>query len=122
MQSNDYQEVKRFIENNARYGYAHIDYFIVSVSFYRKIVFEKSNTLKPRIQIQKDIDRSSKIPKALFGFCGYGLVVSRGFTETYGVEIVKYHHEQDEAIQHLLAHNYTDVLELRKGNKSNFSF
>ena len=106
MQTNNYEEARKYFNNNAQYGWKHIESFIVSEQMFERMLKDDF----PRgavIQLGKYADPRT-LPRTNIRIKGYPIIVSSGYTETYGVTYILYEDEFKEELMDLLAHNISD--------------
>lgn len=103
MQTNNYEEARRYFSSNAQYGWKHIESFIVSEQMFERMLkddFPRGSV----IQLGKYADPRS-LPRTNVRIKGYLIIVSSGYTETYGVTFITYEDEFNKESMHLLSMN-----------------
>ena len=109
MQTNNYEEARRYFSNNAQHGWKHIESFIVSEQMFERMLKDGF----PRgavIQLGKYADPRT-LPRTNVRIKGYAIIVSNGYTETYGVTYILYEDEFKEGLMDLLARNISDQID-----------
>lgn len=103
MQTNNYEEARRYFSNNAQFGWKHIESFIVSEQMFERMLkddFPRGSV----IQLGKYADPRT-LPRTNIRIKGYPIIVSSGYTETYGVTYIMYEDEFGEELMGLLGKN-----------------
>ena len=103
MQTINYEEARRYFSSNAQYGWKHIESFIVSEQMFERMLKDDF----PRgavIQLGKYADPRT-LPRTNIRIKGYPIIVSSGYTETYGVTYILYEDEFKDELMGLLAQN-----------------
>ena len=107
MQTNNYEEARRYFNSNAQYGWKHIESFIVSEQMFERMLKDDF----PRgavIQLGKYADPRT-LPRTNIRIKGYPIIVSSGYTETYGVTYILYEDEFKDEVMGLLAQNVSAI-------------
>ena len=103
MQTNNYEEARRYFSSNAQYGWKHIESFIVSEQMFERLLKDDF----PRgavIQLGKYADPRT-LPRTNVRIKGYPIIVSNGYTLPYGVTYIMYKDEFGEEVMGLLSTN-----------------
>ena len=103
MQTNNYEEARRYFSTNAQYGWKHIESFIVSEQMFERMLkddFPRGSV----IQLGKYADPRT-LPRTNVRINGYPIIVSSGYTETYGVTYIMYEDVFGEEVMRLLGKN-----------------
>ena len=103
MQTNNYEEARRYFSNNAQYGWKHIESFIVSEQMFERMLkddFPRGSV----IQLGKHAD-PRMLPRTNVRIKGYPIIVSSGYTQTYGVTYIIYEDKFGEEVMRLLGKN-----------------
>ena len=103
MQTNNYEEARRYFSSNAQYGWKLIESFIVSEQMFERMLkddFPRGSV----IQLGKYADPRT-LPRTNICIKGYPIIVSSGYTETYGVTYILYEDEFKDELMGLLAQN-----------------
>jgi hypothetical protein len=103
MQTNNYEEARRYFANNAQHGWKHIESFIVSEQMFERMLkddFPRGSV----IQLGKYADPRT-LPRTNVRIKGYPIIVSSGYTETYGVTYIMYEDTFGEEVMRLLGKN-----------------
>ena len=103
MQTNNYEEARRYFSSNAQYGWKHIESFIVSKQMFERMLkddFPRGSV----IQLGKYADPRT-LPRTNVRIKGYPIIVSSGYTETYGVTYIMYEDKFGEEVMGLLSKN-----------------
>lgn len=103
MQTNNYEEARRYFNSNAQYGWKHIESFIVSEQMFERLLkddFPRGSV----IQLGKYADPRT-LPRTNARIKGYPIIVSSGYTETYGVTYILYEDEFKDEVMGLLVKN-----------------
>ena len=103
MQTNNYEEAIRYFSSNAQYGWKHIESFIVSEQMFERMLkddFPRGSV----IQLGKYADPRT-LPRTNVRIKGYPIIVSSGYTETYGVTYILYEDEFKDEVMGLLRKN-----------------
>ena len=112
MQTQNYEEARRYFLNNARHGWKYIESFIVSKKMFERIL--KDDFLREAVnQIGKYAD-SRKLPRTNVRIKGYPIIVSSGYTLTYGVIVLLYEDKYGEGVMKLLMKNILSTISLNK--------
>ena len=109
MQTNNYEEARKYFSNNAQYGWKHIESFIVSEQFYERLLkddFPRGSV----IQLGKYADPRT-LPRTNVRIKGYPIIVSSRYTVTYGVKYILYDDEYGEEVMGLLRKNVSEEFE-----------
>jgi len=106
MQTNNYEEARRYFSSNAQYGWKHIESFIVSEQMFERMLkddFPRGSV----IQLGKYADPRT-LPRTNVRIKGYPIIVSSGFTQTYGVTYILYEDTFKDEQMDLLAQNVSN--------------
>ena len=106
MQTNNYEEARKYFNNNAQYGWKHIESFIVSEQMFERMLkddFPRGSV----IQLGKYADPRT-LPRTNVRIKGYPIIVSSGYKKTYGVTYIMYEDEFNEDTLHLLSMNTSE--------------
>ena len=109
MQTNNYEEARKYFNNNAQYGWKHIESFIVSEQMFERMLKDDF----PRgavIQLGKYADPRT-LPRTNIRIKGYPIIVSNRYTETYGVTYILYEDEFKDEVMGLLRKNVSEEFE-----------
>ncbi len=109
MQTNNYEEARRYFSSNAQYGWKHIESFIVSEQMYERMLkddFPRGSV----IQLGKYADPRT-LPRTNVRIKGYPIIVSSGYTKTYGVTYILYEDEFKDEVMGLLRKNVSEEFE-----------
>lgn len=112
MQTNNYEEARRYFSSNAQYGWKHIKSFIVSEQMFERLLKDDF----PRgavIQLGKYADPRT-LPRTNVRIKGYPIIVSSGYIETYGVTYIVYEDDFNEEVMGLLGKNISSTTRLNK--------
>ena len=112
MQTNNYEEARRYFSNNAQHGWKHIESFIVSEQMFERLLKDDF----PRgavIQLGKYADPRT-LPRTNVRIKGYPIIVSNGYTVTYGVTYIVYEDDFNEEVMGLLGKNISSTTRLSK--------
>ena len=108
MQTNNYEEARKYFNNNAQYGWKHIESFIVSEQMFERMLkddFPRGSV----IQLGKYADPRT-LPRTNARIKGYPIIVSSGYTETYGVTYIMYDDKFGEEMMGLLKSNVSKLI------------
>ena len=103
MQTNNYEEARRYFSNNAQHGWKHIESFIVSEQMFERMLkddFPRGSV----IQLGNYADPRT-LPRINVRIKGYPIIVSSGYTQTYGVAYILYEDEFKDEVMGLLRKN-----------------
>ena len=103
MQTNNYEEARRYFNNNAQHGWKHIESFIVSEQMFERMLkydFPRGSV----IQLGKYADPRT-LPRTNVRIKGYPIIVSSGYTLPFGVTYIMYKDEFGEEVMGLLRNN-----------------
>ena len=112
MQTNNYEEARRYFSSNAQYGWKHIESFIVSEQMFERLLkddFPRGSV----IQLGKYADPRT-LPRTNVRIKGYPIIVSSGYTDTYGVTYILYEDKFCKEIMGLLDKNISSTKRLNK--------
>lgn len=110
MQTNNYEEARRYFSSNAQYGWKHIESFIVSEQMFERMLkddFPRGSV----IQLGKYADPRT-LPRTNVRIKGYPIIVSSGFTQTYGVTYILYEDELKDELMRLLEKNVSEFKQI----------
>ena len=108
MQTNNYEEARRYFSSNAQYGWKHIESFIVSEQMFERMLkddFPRGSV----IQLGKYADPRT-LPRTNVRIKGYPIIVSSGYTLPFGVTYITYDDKFGEEIMGLLKSNVSNNL------------
>lgn len=105
MNTNKYEEAKKYFINNATYGWKYIDCFIMNETFYKELKQDKTMSFGYRIELTEGKRNQSSYDRLKSTIHGYGIILVNSYTEGYSVDFLKYNNEIDKRLELLLKHN-----------------
>ena len=103
MQTNTYEEARKYFYSNAQYGWKHIESFIVSKQMFERMLkddFPRGSV----IQLGKYADPRT-LRRTNVRNKGYQIILSNGYTLPYGITYILYKDEFGEEVMGLLSMN-----------------